>query len=186
MSPELRLVIIGGAIGIVGTLLGAGVGAIIEFWLGEKRDKRQQRSKNLATVLEWSTTGRIKNLRRIDLFGTDLRGIDLSCGSEEEKGADLSYSDLRKADLSYARLAKADLRGADLRGAILTGTDLSGTLLIQTQLGKTNLGEAIIDEANLYEANLQKAKVTVNHLRSAQTFDRAILPDGKVYKEDDG
>ena len=185
MTPELRLVIIGGVIGIVGALLGAGMGAIIDFWLGEKRDQRLKRLQNRTTALEWAATGRTKNLRHIDLQGQDLRGADFCNGPDQDRGADLSYSDLRQVDLSNAQLVNTDLRGADMRGAILANTNLSGAILVHTNLSMTNLGEAVIDEANLYGANLLKANVTIDQLRRSQTFDRATLQDGKLYIEDD-
>jgi serine/threonine protein kinase, bacterial len=183
MTPELRLVIIGGVIGIVGALLGAGVGAIIEYWLGEIRDKHSKRQQNLTTALEWATTGRKKNLRHIDLQGMDLRGVDFSSGPDQERGADLSYSNLRDANLSNAQMINSDLRGADMRGAILTNTNFTGAYLIETKLGTTNLCEAIIDDANMFGANLLKANITVEKLKRAETFDKAILPNGERYYE---
>jgi uncharacterized protein YjbI with pentapeptide repeats len=185
MSTDLQLVIIGGVIGIVGALLGAALGAFFDYWLQEKREKREKRQQNLAAVMEWAATGRKKNLRRSYLFGCDLRGVDLNCGPEQERGADLSYSDLRNTDLSNAQLIGVDLRGADMRGAKLTNTNLSGALLIQTNLSMTNLGESVIDDANLYKANLLKASVTLEKLKRAQTFDKAVLPTGNVHNEDE-
>ena len=87
------------------------------------------------------------DLSYIDLFGADLRGVNL-------RFANLSGSDLRKTDLRYTELFRADLRGVDLRFA-----DLSGSNLIEADLSGSDLREADLRFANLSGVDLIEASI---------------------------
>lgn len=67
--------------------------------------------------------------RDVDLFGADLRGVNLFgadlCGADL-CGVNLRDADLRDANLCGANLRDADLRDVDLRGANLRNADLCG------------------------------------------------------------
>ena len=73
----------------------------------------------------WSPASR--DLRRLRIKNSDLRGADLS--GADLRAANLRLSDLRGADLTGADLRWADLEGVDFAGADLTGADLSGAAL---------------------------------------------------------
>ncbi|CFX32255.1 conserved protein of unknown function [Candidatus Filomicrobium marinum] len=64
---------------------------------------------------------------RVDLSGSDLRGLDLS--GLDFKGADLSRANLFGADLTAANLAGADLTGAVLDRTVLVRTDFTKAAL---------------------------------------------------------
>ena len=83
---------------------------------------------------------------RADLYWTDLGWADLY--GTDLRGANLSWADLRGANLSGANLSVADLRGANLSCANLSWADLRGA----------NLSGAVLYEADLYEADLRGAK----------------------------
>jgi hypothetical protein len=83
-----------------------------------------------------------KHRVRLDLRGTDLRGVNLLGASLRRAdlcGADLRGADLREADLCGADLQGADLLGANLRRADLLGADLQGAYLRKADLRGADL-----------------------------------------------
>jgi hypothetical protein len=79
---------------------------------------------------------------KIDLHGSDLRGLTLSYGA-----------DLRRADLTGSILSGAELDGCDLRDADLTDAELH-----KTSLFNAKLGGALIFNADLTESKLAGAR----------------------------
>ena len=116
-------------------------------------------------------TLRKANLRRVDLYGANLRWANLY-------EANLRRVNLHEADLYEANLRGADLRGANLRRANLYEADLHEANLRWADLRGANLRRANLYEADLYEADLRGAKnVNYNELWFAQT---RILPEGDI------
>jgi uncharacterized protein YjbI with pentapeptide repeats len=114
------------------------------------------------------------NLRGANLRGAILRNVDL-------RGANLRGADLGKADLSRALLSDASLSEVPLRGAFLAKATLYGANLKAAILGKTILNGANLIGADLSEANLSGATVTEEQLRTCQSLEGAIMPDGSKH-----
>lgn len=130
--------------------------------------------------------------RRIDLYGFDLEGKNLSRvylkGSDLRlvrlNGADLSDAVLEGANLSgglleEARLDRAKVSGARLMHASLTAgsfeeTDFRDAVLIKADLGRSELIESNFVDADLREARLRG--VFVEHSK----FDGADLSDADL------
>ena len=85
---------------------------------------------------------------RLDLWGEDLRCIDLS-------HANLSHANLKYADLSYANLSGTKLRGADLSGTDLIGANLSGADLRWAHTINTEGIDVICVQLNTSDKNRQ-------------------------------
>ena len=95
---------------------------------------------------------------RLDLWGEDLRCIDLSHANLSHanlKYADLSYVNLRYSDLSYANLSGTKLRGADLSGTDLIGANLSGADLRWAHTINTEGIDVICVQLNTSDKNRQ-------------------------------
>jgi len=150
MSEQLLGIIIGAGAAILGGVIGGFVQGVAWYRFELRRAAREEKKRWIEIALEWAAKGRRESLLRVDLEGADLRGIDLTPGEGQERGADLSYANLSGVNLCYAQLAKANLSGADLReanlglatltGAILSGADLRGALLGYARLDGAILG----------------------------------------------
>jgi uncharacterized protein YjbI with pentapeptide repeats len=88
------------------------------------------------------------SLRRVNLFGARLDGVDLS------------EMTLELADLGWASLVGANLRSSNLTGANLTSANLTGADLSSAQLHVTALALANLNGANLVGSQLVGADLT--------------------------
>jgi uncharacterized protein YjbI with pentapeptide repeats len=133
------------------------------------------------------------NLSGVDLFGAPLRSANLWNTNLSRAGlmsADLAWAHLQGAnlsgaDLSWANLSKADLSGADLSGAILEGANLSskdpdaervyGEDFSDVSEG-ADLSGAKLAQTNLSGADLTKAILTQAQLEEAIGDEHTQLP----------
>jgi uncharacterized protein YjbI with pentapeptide repeats len=99
---------------------------------------------------------------RLDLHGTDLRGLHLS-GGENLEGASFREAHLENAKLRNIRLKNAILFRAHLEGAKLFGADLTNADLTETHLEGADLTGA--------------TGLNADQLGSAITDENTILPD---------
>lgn len=104
-------------------------------------------------------------LQRVDLFGADLSGVNLSHADLQDQN--LTRTKLAGADLSGAKLQGADLISADLQGADLSGAKLQGANLNHAKLQGADLSGAKLQGANLNRAKLQGADLSSAFLRGA-------------------
>ena len=98
-------------------------------------------------VVVWNKWRKTNPEIRPDLYGVDLRGLELS-------EADFSYTELGDAYLLATNLSRASLLAAKLSHAYLVGANLSGAILCEAFL----VG-AILQNADLREADLSYASV---------------------------
>lgn len=89
---------------------------------------------------------------RLNLSGTDLRGVNLSFA--HLNGAYLDRAQLSSAMLALAHLNYATLRGSNLRGATLIGTDLTGAVL-----AGADLEGAIYDKTTKWPQGIEPSKL---------------------------
>jgi uncharacterized protein YjbI with pentapeptide repeats len=133
------------------------------------------------------------NLSGVDLFGTPLRSANLWDTNLSGTGlmsADLAWAHLQRAnlsaaDLSWANLSSADLSGADLSGANLEGANLSskdpgaervyGVDFSDVSEG-ANLSGAKLVRTNLAGADLTGAIITQAQLEEALGDKHTRLP----------
>ena len=164
MSEQLIGVIIGASAAIIGGVIGGFVQGWAWYRFEIKRAARQEKKRWIKIALEWAETRPFGSLRRADLEGADLRGVDLGRDKRTGKCADLSYANLRAAYLKEANLNSADLRGADLREARLRGA---------------NLEWAVLNSADLRGANLKGViKLDTAKLRRTKYNNDTIWPEG--------
>lgn len=106
-----------------------------------------------AAWLRGEADGKRADLRRADLEGATLTGVDLR--RAVMTGVDLRRADLRRAVLWGADLRGADLRCADLEGATLAGADLRRADLRRATLtGATLTGATLTGARGLYELDM--------------------------------
>jgi uncharacterized protein YjbI with pentapeptide repeats len=142
---------------------------------------------------EWRTKNPAisPDLRRIDLSGASLSGIDLSNANlfaanlqdtdlrqARLSGANLVYVQLQRARLDNAEilgacLEEAQLAGAQLRSAILRHSDLTAASFRGADLHSANLSrvegeDVIFADADLTEVNLEKADLWMANLTGAK------------------
>jgi uncharacterized protein YjbI with pentapeptide repeats len=157
----------------------------------------------IATVLGRRTRDFLHREDRLDLYNTNLSGVDLfgaplrsaNLWDTNFSGAGLMSADLAwahlwranlsRADLSYANLSGADLSGADLSGADLTGANLSrrdpdyervyGVDYSDVSEG-ANLSRAKLAQTTLSGADLTGAILTQAQLEEAIGDERTRLP----------
>jgi uncharacterized protein YjbI with pentapeptide repeats len=118
----------------------------------------------------------------VSLAGADLRGARLV-------GPYPTFVDLDRADLTWADLSGADLSGArfleaSLRSAKLHKANLSGAFLLRADISEADLSGADLSGTDLRFADLRGVKgLTEEQLISAKSFEYAIMPDGKEYRD---
>lgn len=86
----------------------------------------------------------IKERPIINLFGADLRGIDL-------EGANLKGTELRGVRFNGANLKRVNFEGADLRFSDFTGADFTGANLSNANLIRAKIENAIFLDAKTDE-----------------------------------
>ena len=101
----------------------------------------------------WNQWRKKKTKVKPDLFGADLRRVNLS-------GVNLSKANLRRANLSGTNLSRADLQQTNLSKANLNKANLNKANLNKTDLSEANLNKTDLSEANLSGANLSRATVS--------------------------
>jgi uncharacterized protein YjbI with pentapeptide repeats len=110
-----------------------------------------------------------KMRRRLDLQGTDLRGVHLEDGAHLEdgnlSGVHLEHADLKGAHLEHANLSSAHLERANLSNAHLEGADLRGAHMEHADLGETHLERTDLREAHLKRTDLRQAHLEGANLR---------------------
>ncbi|MEM7222355.1 MAG: pentapeptide repeat-containing protein [Pseudomonadota bacterium] len=107
------------------------------------------------------------DLRRADLFGSDLRGLSGSAtqfdhgefGPARLQGANLSLARMRGANLEGAQMQGANLEEAQMQGANLSSARLQGARLSYTRLQDGDLSRAQLSGADLGAALLQGARL---------------------------
>lgn len=105
------------------------------------------------------------DLRRADLAGLPLDGVDLSFARLESAnlaGANLDHASLDGAHMEGANLARATLRDSSLMRVHLEGADLDSA-----QLPGSRLHRGHLERAYLHNANLEFANLTEAHLESS-------------------
>jgi uncharacterized protein YjbI with pentapeptide repeats len=157
----------------------------------------------IATVLGRRTRDFLHGEDRLDLYNTNLSGVDLfgaplrsaNLWDTNFSGASLLSADLAWAHLQGANLSGADLTGANLSGADLSNADLSGADLTGANLSRrdpgyesvygvdfsevsegANLSGAKIANANLSGADLTGATLTQAQLEVALGDEHTRLP----------
>ena len=88
--------------------------------------------------------------KRLELYGGDLRGSDLS-------DALLCAAVLRRVDLSGANLARAQLQMADLSESLLVGAHLQEAVLNGTSLLRADLRKAVLRRADRKSTRLNSS-----------------------------
>jgi uncharacterized protein YjbI with pentapeptide repeats len=187
MSETILGVLIGGAFGFLGALLGI----FANIWLESQKAKQAraqeirlrllgdhtQRSEVLDLIRaqrrrRWPWFWKLErpdlsraNLQEIDLRGQDLQ--DVIFFRADFTNASLDEAGLIGADLTMAKLQGANLLGAKLNLAILNGADLSRAKLRTADLRWTHLAEANLSGADLMEASLSEAYLSGVHLDGA-------------------
>lgn len=171
MSETLLAVIIGGAFGFLGAL----IGILTNVWLENQRTHNANiteiRRRLVGDHPQLSETMRFIRLQRKRKWPMFWKREQPDLSLADLKGISLSKQDLRnvifyRADLSHADLDYSDLRGADLSKATLRKADLHGA----------NLSNARLDGIDLSEANLYDAIITEEQLLQARSIKGAILP----------
>jgi hypothetical protein len=166
MSETLLGVVIGGAFGVLGTLLGF----VANLWLEGQKTRRQRLREvrqrlvgehvQTSEVMEFIRLQRKRkwpqfwkreppdlsqaNLQDTDLSKLDLRGASLFRTNLTR--ADLRFADLREANLKEASLERASLKGANLRGASLRGANLEGANLSGADITGTDMASTKRDD----------------------------------------
>ncbi len=165
-----------------------------EAKLEDRRVEQQEIMENLRFVREVAVTpGSLKPFRNLDLRGTSLSALDLSCAHQGRPdcasfqyarfdGADLSSANLRGADLANASFRDYANRHADLSLSNLTHANLSGSNFERAKLAGATLTDAEMDNLNLSAARLDHAEIT------RTTFFRSDLRGANMegaYSRDD-
>ena len=165
----MLLVIAGGAIGIIGGVLGAAVEAISTYKLGGRRDKQRRKRESLEAALRYHKTG--ESLRLRDLSGVDLAEVHL-------ERADLYGADLSKAGLWRANLMGSDLAGANLRSVAAPYATFQQARLLFADLEAADLSHAGFEYADLSGANLRGANLADARFAQAILDDSTTMPEG--------
>jgi uncharacterized protein YjbI with pentapeptide repeats len=145
----------------------------------------------IATVLRRRTRNFLHGEDRLNLYNTNLSGVDLFGASLRSANlwdtnfsgtglisADLARAHLQGANLSRTYLSWANLSGADLSGANLSGADLSGANLSSKDPDVERVyGEDFSDVSE--GANLSGAKLVQTNLSGAD-LTRAILTQAQL------
>jgi uncharacterized protein YjbI with pentapeptide repeats len=133
----------------------------------------------------------------LNLGGTHLAQLDLSCIFTEPAPDVFYYESRGCADLSQADLSETNLSGTDLRGAALVGANLASADLTYAKLeckkpeesyeeGEevcTDLTGAILTDARLLSTWMSGATLTMADLRDAD-LTRAELQGAVLYGAD--
>jgi len=152
MSETLLGVVIGGAFGVLGTLLGF----VANLWLeGQKARRERLRAVRQRLVGEHVQTSDV------------MEFIRLQRKRKWPQFWKREPPDLSQANLQYADLSKLDLRGASLFQTNLTRADLSFADLREANLKGASLERANLREANLAGANLRRANLKGAYLGGA-------------------
>jgi uncharacterized protein YjbI with pentapeptide repeats len=112
---------------------------------------------------------------------SDRQSLQISVGSPDLAGIDLSEAKLKRFYLGGKNLADADLAGAHLDEAVLKGAklmraDLTKAIMPSADLTHATLTGATLDEADLTNARLYGAHLEGASLSDAQ-LDNAVLTD---------
>ena len=107
-------------------------------------------------------------------------------GEDEEKIRFRSIKLIRPLQKSEIFFPKADLRGSNLRGSDLSGSNLSGSNLRRSNLHGSNLRGSDLSGSDLRGSDLSGSTLRGSNLSgsnlSGSNLNRAIMPDGTVYK----
>jgi uncharacterized protein YjbI with pentapeptide repeats len=140
----------------------------------------------IATVLGRRPRDFLHGEDRLDLYNTNLSGVDLfgaPLRSANLWDANFSGAGLMSADLAWAHLQGANLSGADLTGANLSGADLSGADLTGANLSRKDpdyIRVYGVDYSDVSEgANLSGAKLAQTTLSGAD-LRGAILTQAQL------
>jgi uncharacterized protein YjbI with pentapeptide repeats len=171
MSETLLGVVIGGAFGVLGTLLGF----VANLWLEGQKARRQRlqevRQRLVGEHVQTSDALEFIRLQRKRKWPQFWKREPPDLSQANLQYADLSKLDLRGASLFHTNLTRADLSSADLREANLTRANLEGA-----NLKEANLTGANLTRANLIGANLSKADTTGTMMTSIKRDDDTRLP----------
>ncbi len=115
---------------------------------------------DLSRILHEHQAGTWADLRRADLRGWDLSGVQLRFAKLE--GADLSGANLFMADLNGADCRGASFRGADLALTTLCGIDGSGADFRQADLSGAHLSHATLTGADFRGAVVDETTMLEN------------------------
>jgi hypothetical protein len=147
----------------------------------------------IATVLGRRTRDFLHGEDRLDLYNTNLSGVDLfgaplrsaNLWDTNFSGAGLMSADLAWAHLQRANLSRADLSYANLSGANLSSADLSGADLTGANLSRKDHDyervygvdySDVSEGANLSGADLTGAILTQTQLEEAIGDEHTRLP----------
>jgi uncharacterized protein YjbI with pentapeptide repeats len=176
MSETLLGVVIGGAFGVLGTLLGF----VANLWLEGQKARRQHlqevRQRLVGEHIQTSDALEFIRLQRKRKWPQFWKREPPDLSQANLQNADLSKLDLRGASLFHTNLTRADLSFADLREANLAWASLEGTNLEGANLEEANLTGANLTRANLKGANLSKADTTGTMMTSIKCDDDTRLP----------
>jgi uncharacterized protein YjbI with pentapeptide repeats len=189
MSETMLGVLIGGAFGFLGALLG-----ILGTALIEKQKERRERLQavRLRLVSERVQSSEVMELvraqrrrrwprvwirRQPDLSRADLReasliGIDLR--QVHLVKAQLAGASLQRANLRLANLREADLRAVKAAAASFQGADLSEAQLAEGDLGKAQLQGVRAEGAVAPRARLAGARLGRAHLVRADLHEACV------------
>lgn len=157
---------------LIGLLL-VGAGFATAFWLENRIASRQEIQDNLRFIREVSVNPDVRAMpfSQMNLAGTDLSGLDLSCrGPRTEKEpicADLSRANLTGGMLLNTNLSGANLSGASLDDALVGSSDLSQGILARTSMIHTDLSLTDLSDAFLWDADLRRTTLTRANLSGA-------------------
>ena len=152
-------------------------------------------------------TGEHIDLRRLDLSGIDIRGLELgrvwlndcslknalaqpmvTSGGQQLPPRDLAYGHVLGQYQAGEKVGDCEVRLTNLEGALLMGADLSKADLRWANLSDAALAWCNLDGANLAHADLSSAKLNQANLertdlRSA-TLDGASLENSRILDAD--
>ena len=115
----------------------------------------------------WLTDGSLRGLQaRYAVFDrAELKGAILD-------EADFYRASLQRAYVGHASLRNANFRKADLRRAIFNHSDLRGA----------DFTDANLENTSFEDANLQGAVLSRYQIKTAKSFERAIMPNGRIFE----
>ena len=125
------------------------------------------------------------NFKGITLEGACLNGVDLSNSLLDEakmEGAELRQANLRWSKMNKSHMSLADLSNANMENANMKGAILSDAILREAYLHNVNLRDSVLRGADFRNATLSNADLRNSNLEGAD-FRRAILKGAKVSVE---